>query len=213
MLGIGASLDVSRSLSMAALWVFLLAPWVAMLLMFRFPLLWTAFRSGPDPRVKLEAALLLPAFFVWRTSEAARTAHFVDSMQLTGWVVLAGIVYAEMLMRWALGSVKKIWAVLLVLLCAGLYGAGAARSADVLADHSAATLDRTIVVGKRQTQGKDAANYVQLAPWGGLSRVDEASVRLAFYKRVAVGEAVCVRRHPGALGAAWYTVAMCPERP
>ncbi len=212
-LGIGASLDVSRALSMAALWVFLLAPWVAMLLMFRSPLLWTAFRPSPDPRVKLEAALLLPAFFVWRASEAARTAHLVHSMQLMGWVVLAGVVYAGMLMRWALGSVKKVGAVLLVLLCAGLYGAGAARSADVLADHSTALWHTTTVIEKRQTQGKGAANYVRLAPWGGLSSVDEASVRWAFYKKVAVGEPVCVRWHPGALRAAWYTVAACPKRP
>lgn len=72
-----------------ALVVLLTFPPLGIILLHRFPLLFTAFRRKPDPRADLGFLIVWPGIGVMFSYQTVNDpSHLVDSLQLAFWVLL-----------------------------------------------------------------------------------------------------------------------------
>jgi hypothetical protein len=99
----------------------------------------------------------------------------------------------------------------------GLFGAayafGLFHALDVDLDHRSPQVFAARVLDGQSWSGRSSGYELTLAAWGPLRAPNKVSVEGWLYRQVAVGDAVCVTLHPGALGAAWFTVDLCPSQP
>jgi hypothetical protein len=111
---------------------------------------------------------------------------------------------------WALPSVRqKPGTTLLTLALLFAYGYGVSTLANALLDHSRGTIYATSVQGKHISSGRSRTPKLRLAPWGPYTKADDLAVSWDTYRAASVGEKVCLRLRPGALGIAWYRMAEC----
>jgi hypothetical protein len=103
---------------------------------------------------------------------------------------------------------QGLW-VFLLLLSIG-HGYATVKTADVLLDRAQPAVYRTVVVGKRVSQGKTTSYWLHLAPWGPRKAGDRVEVSKGFHDARALGDTVCVDLHQGALMIPWYSVSSCP---
>jgi hypothetical protein len=92
-----------------------------------------------------------------------------------------------------------------------VWAAGAVIGADRLFDHAPAQAFRAQVTDKHISHARRGwfdYYYIELAPWGPEAQGQELEDR-GLYDAVDVGQSVCLRLHPGALGLRWYEAAPC----
>ena len=96
----------------------------------------------------------------------------------------------------------------------GLYGAaygyGAMILADTRLDHAEGQSFESQVVRRYVGGGRSTTYHLVLAPWGPVTRQDNAGVPRALYDQTQLGQTVCVTLHPGLLRMPWRSIAACP---
>lgn len=179
-------------------------PFVALFLAWRFPGMFTLARSPRPVRADLGVLLLMPGLAL-----AGRALQ--DAFLSQPWSLLAP----------ALAGGAGLWALALAInddlrasrlqatgmaLVLVLYAGGLLALADVGLDRAAPARTVATVTAKRMTSGKGASARLTLAASPARPEAVERRVPRALYRRVAVGDLVCVVDHPGAFGWHWSSV-------
>jgi hypothetical protein len=86
------------------------------------------------------------------------------------------------------------------------YAYGVLFGANVLLDRSSAQTVQ-LVVSKKSSKGAGPMVRTEPSPWGDPN--DEFRVSASLYDTVSVGDTICVRVHPGALGIEWFALDKC----
>jgi len=87
---------------------------------------------------------------------------------------------------------------------------GALVQLNALAGDHSTEFALTKVVSMRETSGRDASNYLTLAPPRYPGVPDEVDVGRRLYDATKVGDEVCIHVHRGVLTWRWYEVDFCP---
>jgi hypothetical protein len=197
-----------------ALVLLLACPPVGIILLHRFPMLFTAFRRKPDPRADLGFLITWPGIGVMFSYQTANDpSHLVDSLQLSYLVLLifAGFVAALFQTAWKSPSRGAIF--FAIALLGGMYSIGLVNAANSLPDMSAPRLYQSWALKMYESQSsKGTRYYVRVAPWGPITYPDDVDIPRSTYKTFHVGDPVCFGLHPGFLQAPWYTSMPCPVR-
>jgi hypothetical protein len=92
-----------------------------------------------------------------------------------------------------------------------LVGCAEFEELDARADHTPPQLFKVPVTAQWVSHGRrNTSYYIDLPPWGPQHEPDSVRVSTDVYDNVAPGDLVCLKLYPGALGARWYTVDVCP---
>lgn len=95
---------------------------------------------------------------------------------------------------------------------AGLYGYGAALTANELFDSSAGQAARVKIEGKYVRTGKGGGSFFKLSPWGPETMERSYRPSPGAYNQLQVSDSICAYLHPGAIGMRWYQLTdFCPE--
>jgi hypothetical protein len=186
-----------------------LLPPLGILLVYRFPLLFTIFKRKPAPRVDIGLVILWPGIaMVLSYKTGSDPAHLVDISQLVYQVLTALLCYVAALF-WVAWENPSRWSALAGLLLLGvLYSTGLINAANTVPDRSSAVLYRTEVLKMYET---GESYYLRLAPWGPIAYHEDVDVPGRICQEVKVGDQVCIELHSGFLHAPWYTLTACPE--
>lgn len=174
-------------------------PVVALALAWRFGGLFTLATSRRPARADLGALLILPACAL--AVRAMIDAPLAQPSSLVVPALAAGGVLA--LLALAIdGDLRaaRLQAAGMTLVLV-LYAAGLLAVADVRLDRGAPGRTVATVAAKRHTSGKGASARLALA-----GQPEERSVSEDLYRRVAVGDRVCLLDHPGAFGWRWTRI-------
>jgi hypothetical protein len=198
----------------ASLIVLLACPIAGILLLRRFPLLFTIFKRKPDPRADLGFLLIWPGIGVaFSYQNSNDPTHLVETFQLIYWVlaVLLSFIVAILPPVWKSPS---RWAVLIFLLITGgMYSMGLVNSVNTLMDYSTPQPYMTWVQKKSESHSSKGTRYfLRVAPWGPISYSDDVDVPMRTYNETQIGDIVCYGLHPGFLRGAWYTSIGCAEQ-
>jgi hypothetical protein len=199
----------------ASLVVLLACPIAAIVLLRFYPLLFTVFRTKPDPRADLSFSLIWPGIGLTFSYQISNDpTHLVDTFQLIYWV-LAVLV---LLLASVLPAVRKSpsrWGVLLFLIITGgMYSVGLVNSVNTLLDHSPSRTFGTWVLSKRESHSSKGTRYfLRVAPWGPIAYAEDVDVPTRTYNTTNIGDPVCYDLHPGFLHGPWYIPISCSERP
>jgi hypothetical protein len=99
---------------------------------------------------------------------------------------------------------------LVIALCAALYGYGATSVVDIQLDFSAGAVTPVQVLDKHEYRGRHSHTYdLYLPAWGPRTGQNSIEVSPATYDAVNIGDPVCITLHPGAIGLPWFTSAAC----
>ncbi len=90
----------------------------------------------------------------------------------------------------------------------GLYAWGGLLYADTTFDSSTATSLRARVLD--MTEGEHD-HTLRLSAWGTRPAGNEVAVGGRFYRKLHVGDTICVHVYPGRLNWPWYAVGRCPQ--
>jgi hypothetical protein len=88
------------------------------------------------------------------------------------------------------------------------YAYGLVVEANCLLDRSEAAIYTTTVVEKRTSSGQTTEYYLDLKPWGLLTKEQEVKVTYTEYQSVAVGSSVTVEQYRGYLKIPWIEVVL-----
>ncbi|HVC47861.1 MAG TPA: hypothetical protein VND90_11490 [Terracidiphilus sp.] len=197
-----------------ALVLLLLCPPVGIILIHRFPLLFTVFKRKPDPRADLGFLIIWPGIgviFSYQTSNDP--SHLVDSFQLIYWMLLAFAGYVATLFQTAWKSPSRGSILFFIALTGGMYSIGLVNAANTLPDKSAPRLYQTWVLKMYESHSsKGTRYYLRVAPWGPIPYSDDVDVSSHTYDAVHVGDPVCFGMHSGFLRSPWYTLMPCPAQ-
>jgi Bacterial PH domain len=199
----------------ASLVLLLFFPIAGILLLRRYPLLFTVFKRKPDPRADLSFLLIWPGIGVaFSYQNSNDPTHLVNSFQLTYWVLAVLVSFLAFLYPSVWRSPSR-WPVLFFLIITGgMYSMGLVNSVNTLLDHSVAVPYETSVLKKTEShQSKGTRYFLHVAPWGPISYSDEVDVPMHTYNETRVGDPVCYGLHPGFLHGPWYTSISCTEQP
>ena len=190
-----------------------LFPLLGIVLIHRFPLLFTVFKRKTDPRADILFVLAWPGMgMAFSFVSGNNPIHFVDAFQLTFWCVVVLFCYGAALFGTAWKNPSR-WGVLAgMLLFGGMYSIVFVNAVDTVLDPSAPVAYRTLITGMYETHGRHASSYLRLAPWGPVAYLDDVDVPVRLYRQVTVGAEVCIGLHPGFLQAPWYTLTLCPDQ-
>ncbi len=160
-----------------------------------------------DPRPHLIPALMLPPLLLVVRSAADFSLadfHVIASVAATVGVVLVSFVVAV-----TRRDDRRPVAILVFGLVATAYGWGVASQANAVLDRGAPQTHEVEVRAERIVSGREPSAYLTLAPWGPFEDEAEYVVHRDVHDHITVGGAACIRVHPGALGARWYTIRAC----
>ncbi len=197
-----------------ALVVLLACPPVGIILLYRFPLHFTAFRRKPDPRADLGFFIVWPGIGVMFSYQTANDpSHLVDSLQLFYCVLLIFAGYVAALFQTAWKSPSRGAVFFAVALLGGMYSIGLVNAANSIPDKSPPHLYQSRVLKMHESHSsKGTRYYVRVAPWGPITYPDDVDLPRSTYQAFHVGDPVCFGLHPGFLQAPWYTSMPCPVR-
>jgi hypothetical protein len=189
--------------------VLALLPWIAVWIMARSPGLYTLNAPRGSGRPDLTVLVISPGFLLMLRA--------IMDVQILDWqpLLLRSAVAAAALMGgvlWAVPAVREkpgTGALTLALILA--YGYGVCALGDAVLDRSDGSTYTTRVYGKHITSGRNKTPMMQLGPWGPRAAADEVTVSSDLYRSTSVGDTVCVRLHPGAIGVPWYRVTRCQQ--
>lgn len=198
----------------AALVLLLAYPPVGIMLLHRFPLLFTAFRRKPDPRADLGFLIVWPGIGVMFSYQTANDpSHLVDSLQLAYWVLLIFAGFFAALFQTAWKSPSRVAVFFAIVLLGGMYSIGLVNAGNTLPDKSEPRLYHTSISKMYESHSsKGTRYYLRVAPWGPIVYPDDVDVPRSTYNTSRVGDPVCFALHPGFLRVPWYTVMPCPAR-
>lgn len=195
-----------------SIFLLLIFPLVAALLVYSAPLLFTFFKRKPDPRSDLTLVVAGPSIaLILSYSFAAAPAHIVEPFSLAYLYVGLFVFYAVLLapIVWKAPTPgSKLFALFVF---GAIYGIFAVNAVDTVPDRSVPDVFQTVVFRKYVTHGRSTHYYLRLAPWGPVTDTSSVAVSNHLYHAVNVGDQVCVQEHPGFLHAPWYTVSPCSE--
>lgn len=202
-----------RPLYTTSLILLIVLPLFGILLLHRYPLLFTIFKGKVDPRADLGFVVIWPGLgMLFSVQTGNDPTHLVDMFGLIYWVLLALIFYMALLAPIAWKSSARWGVLFFLLICGGMYSIGVVNAANTLPDRSTAYLYRTEVLGKYVHHSSKSTSYnLRLAAWGGMAYSDDVSVPTDIYQQVNTGDLVCIGLHPGSLHAPWYTLSVCRE--
>jgi hypothetical protein len=107
---------------------------------------------------------------------------------------------------------KPLWAILLLLM--GLdWGWGLVIEANGLFDRTPPQILSTKVLRKWKSSGRSTTYYLNVAPTSVPGLKGDIDVGSRLYRRIDVGESVCLELHAGSLGWRWYRPAACGGGP
>ena len=182
-------------------------PWIALWIVAREPGIYGFNAPRNSARPDLTVLLISPGFLLM--GRALMDVQILDWQRLLWWAVLVTICLAGAIVR-ALPAVReKPGPALLTLLLLGAYGYGACALGNALLDRFPAASYTAQVYGKHVTGGRQKTPEIRLGPWGPRKAAADVTVPWELYRGIRIGETVCVRVHPGALGVPWYRVARC----
>jgi len=179
-------------------------PIVALFLTWRFQGLFTLAGSRRPVRADLGVLLLVPG--VALAGRALQDASLAQPASLLAPALAVG----AGLWALALASSDDLRAARLqaigMAVVLVLYAGGLLALADVRLDQAAPVRTAATVTAKRMTSGKGASARLTLAGSPGHPEAVERRVPRPLYRRVAVGDLVCVTDHPGAFGWHWSSI-------
>jgi hypothetical protein len=156
----------------------------------------------------LAMAFVLPPFAL--VIYAVKFVHLVDWPKALVIAAVGGLALGLLILWFAPASNRIRLSGIYAVLVMTSYVYGAAAIVDQHWDSGPATVSRVKVLGAHVNRGSRSTNYrLLVSPWGRSSEPDEVNVERSFYEQVAVGDAVCIRQHGGALGIGWFEVAHC----
>ncbi len=188
-------------------------PLLGMLLVHRFPLLFTLFKSKNDPRSDVGLIVLCPGVGMLLSYQfGSDPGHLVDFFQLNYWILFALVCFVGAFFRIAWSNSSRWGAFVGLVLFGAMYSIGLMNTANSVPDRSTPGHFRSEIMRKYETHGKNANSYLRLAPWGPMVYYDDVAIPKSMYEELNIGDQVCIALHGGFLHAPWYTVAACPER-
>lgn len=160
-----------------------------------------------DPRPNLAFALIAPGLVLMLRSLGDLSV--IDWQRPLVWT-LAAAPAAAFVLRAGDPRARRRWFVvpLFALMCAP-WAWGSLTLGNAVLDGSPGEPFRAQVVDKRISSGKHTSHYLKLAPWGPVTEEDEVDVGRAAYDRIEIGDVVCPRLRPGALGFRWFRLEGC----
>jgi len=169
---------------------------------------WTLAGGPKDARPSLDALIILASLALCMRS--VLDLHILDWP--AAWVMAAIVALAfglATLLTMRGASNQRVR--LAVMLGIGLaYGWGVVTEADARLDLSPASAVPVPVVRKWASAGRPETYNVALASWGqGASNVN-VTIPAAFYRKISVGDLVCVTPRSGALRIRWFDLGFCP---
>jgi hypothetical protein len=199
----------------ACLVVLLACPIAGIVLLRRFPLLFTVFKRKPDPRADLGFLLIWPGVGVaFSYQNSNDPTHLVDTFQLIWWVLAVLLSYLAVLLPSVWKSPSRGAVLSFLIITGGMYSMGLVNSVNTLLDHSTPQRYETWVLKKSESQSSKGTRYfLSVAPWGSISYPDDVDVPMVTYNKTRVGDRVCYGLHPGFLHGPWYTSVSCTEQP
>ncbi|MFP5276160.1 MAG: hypothetical protein ACLGPM_03515 [Acidobacteriota bacterium] len=183
----------------------MLAPWAALSMVFRSPLLYTLFKKKSDPRAEMSYPLLIAGFGLLFHLGAI---HFISIRPLLPYAILAGLVLIAACYGPASRSPNR-GTLFAVFFLAAMYSYSAVAVADSSLDKSAGASYSTQVLGHHITEGRSTTYSLLVAPWGPVATPENVSVPSSVYRSTAIGDTVCPELHPGLLRAPWFRLAPC----
>lgn len=189
--------------------IFVLAilPWVAVWIMAQSPGLYTLNAPRGSGRPDLTVLVISPGFLLML--RAIMDVQILDWQRLLLWAAVAaaalmgGVLWAVPAARAKTGTAALTLALILA------YGYGVCALGDAVLDRSDGSTYTAKVYGKHVTSGRNKRPMMQLGPWGPRAAAGEVTVSWDLYRSTNVGDTVCVRLHPGAIGVPWYRVSGC----
>jgi hypothetical protein len=191
----------------AAVGALALLPLVPLLLMATNNGLYQIEGRKQDARPDLSMAFMLPGFIL--------ALRAFQDLQLLSWPIVVKLTLSLTLLLVLIIAASdpqlraRRWPLLIFLFLTPLYTMGAVIEANALLDHGGAQLLRPHVLAKHASHGRSTTYYLRLEPWGPRTEVNDVTVSGSLYRRVAVGESVCVLLRPGALQTPWFIVSRC----
>jgi hypothetical protein len=129
-------------------------------------------------------------------------------VSLLGWLAVFGAALrVDPWIRRHLGG-----AALLAVLC-GAYGYGAGLEANALLDGTTPRLYPVTVRAMHVNRGRGATYYLGVSGWGPHPSGEDVAVSMRRYAATSIGDVVCVKLRPGALGVGWYVLGSCDNGP
>ncbi|HUX44945.1 MAG TPA: hypothetical protein VMV57_09360 [Terracidiphilus sp.] len=186
-----------------------LAPFVAMGLVWRSPLLYAVFKPKADPRADLGFVLIAAAFGLLLRN---RDLHLASLQPLLGLMIFLLVVNLGGFYRTVSSGAGAWGRGFALLFMAGLYSYSLVVLMNTMPDHAPVTDYATSVVGKHISSGRSTSYILDLAPWGPMQNQNRLSVSYRQYGQTDIGDQVCLELHPGALHAPWYTHIDCAAR-
>lgn len=162
-------------------------------------------------RANLLAAVLLPGAALGVVGLAADESALDWRIPLTVTLILgvAMTVLVDVALRGANLARGRTMTLVGLFCCMSLYAYGGLSLTNARLDTASPERFRTAVLGKYITHGRSTYWHLRLPPWGPRAEPSNVEVRASVYHAVAVGSAVCVDLHRGALGIAWNLVERC----
>jgi len=190
-------------------------PIAGIVLLRRFPLLFTVFKRKPDPRADLGFLLIWPGIGVaFSYQNSNDPTHLVDTFQLIWWVLAVLLSYLAVLLPSVWKSPSRGAVLSFLIITGSMYSMGLVNSVNTLLDHSTSQRYETWVLKKSESHSSKGTRYfLSVAPWGSISYSDDVDVPMDTYNKTRVGDRVCYGLHPGFLHGPWYTSVSCTEQP
>ncbi len=160
-----------------------------------------------DPRPNLLFPLLAPGFVL--LARAAIDLRMIDWTPPALWTAPAAIAATLALRACDPRALRRWYLVPLFALMLAPWAWGSMTLGNAVLDRAPGETFEAHVVGKRVSHGRHTAYLLELTPWGPVTEEDEVDVGRRRYERTAVGDGVCPRLRPGALGFRWFTVEAC----
>lgn len=185
-----------------------ISPLVAAVLLHRAPLLYAVFKQKSDPRAELSYVLLIASFGLLLHAGGLHLVLVQPLLLVAAPVALA--CFAGFAGAARAGSGRPgIWFALAFFAC--FYGFALAMVADTLGDSEVAATYRPEVLDKHVSHGRSTSYTLTLAPWGARPQAESVGVSASTFRRVQIGDSVCVEAHRGNLRVAWFRIAACDE--
>jgi uncharacterized membrane protein len=196
----GDALHVPAAIVLAAL------PAALVYLVRREPLLYAVFKPKRDPRTDLCIAFMACGLGLILGNA---DLHFVELVPLLEYAGVVGLLCCAGIFAAARRNPQFWGAMFGMLFVAGAYGYGLAATADTVLDQSTPAGYAATVQGKHVSHGRSTSYHLDLAPWGPMQWRNDVSVGYGIYKKISIGEVVCLEVHPGLLRVRWYRMVAC----
>jgi uncharacterized protein YqcC (DUF446 family) len=197
-------------------------PLLVLSMLVRAPSVYQIGKRRQDPRVSLGVALLCsavalvlcvctdPTYAVLNSSSRSRSYWGGIGTALFGIVPVVTMVWFDRSLR------RQPWRLLAAILVAWAFAGSVVTEVNHLLDRSEPQVFVVVVRGKDvhtdsggQYGWKSTTDYLTVPAWGPQSGEQRVEVPKEFYQSKQLGDKVCVKLYPGAIGIPWFVVTDC----